>query len=248
MTASAPRPSKRATAWRAAVVSMSPRLASTITRIAGRRRRKDPLEGRHARAAEGLEEREVGLEGRRMGCRGLDQEPREALHPGEARAEPSGSISAVGSMPTQRTVPVAAPARRPGGRGTARSRGGGSAGSPRRRWARAPGRGPHHAGRLSPSSPLNSVSGFLLDREGRRPSRSERRRRCRSTVAPTRRRNRRPACRPGDHAAPQDRPSEVTRRSSSPVRASRMTTLVPIEFVLRGHDTAPVRANRTGCV
>ena len=64
VTASAPRASKRATAWRAAVDPMSPRFASAMTGTSAGMRRPEPLEGGQPGGAERLEEREVRLDRR----------------------------------------------------------------------------------------------------------------------------------------------------------------------------------------
>ncbi len=93
------------------------------------------------------------------------------------------------------------------------------------------GRGPHHAGRLWASSPLNSVSGSVSFTASPPPVARSSVATYRSTVAPASRRN--AICvASGDQAPPHDWPFEVTRRSSLPLRASSTTMSVPRLVVL----------------
>ena len=97
-----------ATAWRAAVVPMSPRLASVDHREVGRQARPDPFEGGDAGRPERLEEREVGLDGRRVRAGGVDESAANASTPPTSAANPAGSAAGSGSRPRHRTLPTAA--------------------------------------------------------------------------------------------------------------------------------------------
>ena len=109
VTASAPSPSNSATAWRAAVVPMSPRFASATTGRSAGSDSADPLEGRQPGRPERLEEGEVRLDRRRERSGGLGDQRREALDAGAGPARnPAGSAVGSGSSPRHRTVSVAA--------------------------------------------------------------------------------------------------------------------------------------------
>ena len=153
VTASAPRPSNSATAWRAAVVPMSPRLASATTRHVGRHRGADPLQGRQPGRPVRLEEREVRLDGRGVRPRPPPRGAARTLRRrrGPRRTRPAGRRVRVEAQ-AQDASRRPRPARR-GARGSRSSRGAGRTaigGRRRRSAAGSPAGG--RPGRTSPAA------------------------------------------------------------------------------------------------
>ncbi len=238
MTASAPRTSNSATACRAAVEPMSPRFASAITGtsdgIDARSRSRaaipaDPNASKNAR---------FGLTAAAYGSGRFEDERREPLQPGDALGEPLGD---------RRRVRVETEAEHRPGRARARAE---TLEVRSRSPAAVQGEGlaagvdpppdglsrREQRGRDVPvGSRCRVEPGHLgqVDRLGRpsRPARCHRAwpaagRRSARRCAGTRWR-RRPATRMGAH----DASSSVTRSSSLPLPALRMTTSVPSAFV-----------------
>ena len=94
--ASAPRPSNRATAWRAAVDPMSPRLASITTGRSAGIGRPQALERGDPGRAEGLEEGEVRLDRGGVRARRLEDERGKRLDAGQVAAEAVGQAVGIG--------------------------------------------------------------------------------------------------------------------------------------------------------
>ena len=234
VTASAPRRSKRATACRATVVPMSPRLPSRTTgRSDGRLARmrssaanpSDPKASKKAR---------FGLIAAATGAAASTSRRANRSTPRRSGENPSGRAAGSGSRPTHRTLPtdadraasrsryviVMGPAPRRLPRSGSRSGRASAVASPAARPAGCT--RPVATRRRGPDTWVRSIVSVTVQSGPDPPSLAS----LRSTIWPSMWRNAM-ASPAGDQTGAHDPPSVVTRSSSRPWAASRITTSLP---------------------